>query len=292
MLFSYIKYSLILVCFAAGIQYSVFAQKQKPVPFRIILSSSMFQNAKPEDVEAATRILANELNKESTNLPDYQIEVCNNSSELQANLKTDFDLLYISPIEYLQLKKKFSIEPALVTETRNSFGDVYYLITNKSDNINELKDLKNKNINILSNNEEQSATLWLEKILRDNNLPNRNSFFKKIVYDNKPTNIVLPVYFKKTNAAIITSASYDLLSELNPQIKNQIQILVISKPFIRAIFCFDGRNKDEKRKKFLNDYMSQIHKGTYGRQITELYMVDKLIAFKKEYLDNILDLYK
>lgn len=281
-----------MVCFAAGIQYSVFAQKQKPVPFRIILSSSMFQNAKPEDVEAATRILANELNKESTNLPDYQIEVCNNSSELQANLKTDFDLLYISPIEYLQLKKKFSIEPALVTETRNSFGDVYYLITNKSDNINELKDLKNKSINILSNNEEQSATLWLEKILRDNNLPNRNSFFKKIVYDNKPTNIVLPVYFKKTNAAIITSASYDLLSELNPQIKNQIQILVISKPFIRAIFCFDGRNKDEKRKKFLNDYMSQIHKGTYGRQITELYMVDKLIAFKKEYLDNILDLYK
>ena len=281
-----------MVCFAAGIQYSVFAQKQKPVPFRIILSSSMFQNAKPEDVEAATRILANELNKESTNLPDYLIEVSNNSSELQANLKTDFDLLYISPIEYLQLKKKFSIEPALVTETRNSFGDVYYLITNKSDNINELKDLKNKSINILSNNEEQSATLWLEKILRDNNLPNRNSFFKKIVYDNKPTNIVLPVYFKKTNAAIITSASYDLLSELNPQIKNQIQILVISKPFIRAIFCFDGRNKDEKRKKFLNDYMSQIHKGTYGRQITELYMVDKLIAFKKEYLDNILDLYK
>jgi phosphonate transport system substrate-binding protein len=252
----------------------------------------MFQNARNEDIEAATKILAGELNKERKNAFDFEIVVCNNQTELNNNLKSQFDLLYISPIEYLQLKKNFDIEPALVTETNNNYGDIYYLITNKKENKNEIRDLRDGIVFVLSNTEKQAASLWLDKILRDNKLPVKSKFFKKINYENKATNVVLPVFFKKANASVVSSSSFELLSDLNPQIEKDAQILKSSKPFIRAIFCFDGRSKDEKRKKFLLEYMLKIHQGAYGKQITELYMVDKLILFKKEYLENILELYK
>jgi ABC-type phosphate/phosphonate transport system substrate-binding protein len=290
------KFSIYWVLFLLNLfflQNSIlYSQSFKDHPLRIVLSSSMFQNAKTEDIEAATKILAGELNKEKKNAFDFEIVVCNNQTELISNLKSQFDLLYISPIEYLQLKKNFDIEPALVTETNNNYGDIYYLVTSKKDNKNEIGDLKNGVVFILSKTDEQAASLWLDKILFDNKLPVKSKFFKKINFENKSTNVVLPVFFKKATASVISSSSFELLSELNPQIKKDAQILKTSKPFIRAIFCFDRRNKDEKRKKYLLEYMSNIHQGAYGKQITELYMVDKLIPFKQEYMNNILELYK
>jgi ABC-type phosphate/phosphonate transport system substrate-binding protein len=270
----------------------LFAQVSNEKEFRIILSSSMLQNSKPEDVAATTRILANEMNKERKDRLEFKILVSNEQDELSNYLKTPFDLTFVSPIEYLQLKKKISIEPALVTETNKSYGDVYYLITNKKDNIKELSELKDGIIFILANSNEQVSSLWLDKILRENKLPVKSKFFKKINYDNKATNVVLPVFFKKANASIVTEAAFDLLCELNPSIKKEASILKISEPYIRAIFCFDGRSKDEERKKFLSDYIANLHLGAYGKQLTELYMINRLVPFKESYLENIIELLK
>lgn len=284
--------ALLILNFVFDQNSLLLGQSAKSSPVRIILSSSMFQNIKSEDVEATTKILAGELNKERNDEFDFKIITSNNQEELDNSTKDNFDLLYISPIEYLKLKKKLSIEPGLVTQINNNYGDIYYLIANKGKNKNEIKELANCHIIVFSKTEDQVPSLWLDKILRDNQLPIRTKFFKKISFDNKATNVVLPVFFNKVDAAIVTAASYELLCELNPQIKKDMSILKISKPFIRALFCLDGRNIDEDKKKYLIDYISRIHKGTYGKQLTELYMFDKLIPFKNEYLQNILELYK
>jgi ABC-type phosphate/phosphonate transport system substrate-binding protein len=286
-------YFLILILnFVLDENSLLFGQSVKGSPVRIILSSSMFQNTKSEDVEATTKILAGELNKERRDEFDFKIITSNSQAELDNSAEDKFDLLYISPIEYLKLKKKFSIEPGLVTQINNNYGDIYFLITSKRKNIKEIKELVNCHIIVLSKTEDQVPSLWLDKILKDDHLPIKTKFFKKISFENKATNVVLPIFFNKVDAAIVTAASYELLCELNPQIKKDLSILKISKPFIRALFCLDGRSKNEDRKNYLIDYMSRIHQGTYGKQLTELYMFDKLIPFKKEYLDNILELYK
>jgi len=286
----YLLFALLISGFISS-EYS-YSQNFDEHTYRLIISSSMFQNAKSEDVEASTKILASELKKESQVKAKFDISVCESSEELIENLKSPFDLLYISPVEYLQLKKKFDLEPCMISEIENNFGDVYYLITHKSENKKSIKDLKNSTINILSNAEGQPASLWLEKLLRDNKLPAKNKFFKQIVLDYKTNNVVLPVFFKKVNAAIVTQSAFELICELNPKIKQETEILVRSEPMVRALFCYDGRNNNKERKEFLLEYLEQLHKSNHGKQVLSLYMVTRLLPYKQEYLNNILDLYK
>lgn len=288
-----LRYSVIIFLFGALFSSNnSFCQKDDDHVYRLIISSSMFQNTKPEDVEASTKILAAELNKGGKIRAEFEISVCENEKELLDSLKTQFDMLYISPIEYLKLKKKFSIQPSLVSEIDNNYGDIYYLITNKKENKKTLKEIKDGIIYILSSSEGQAPSLWLDNILKANNLPTQEKFFKQVNYDYKTTNVVLPVFFNKATAAIVTKSAFDLICELNPKIKTEAVIVLKSKPFPNALFCFDGRNKDEKRKNFLLKYLQELHKNNYGKQVLTLYMVDKLIPFKQEYLDNILELYK
>lgn len=269
-----------------------FAQKSEDNTFKMIISSSMFQNVKAEDVYASTKILASELKKDMKSNEQYEIFVCSSIDEILERIKTPFDVMYLSPIEYLKLKKKFDLEPVLISEIDNNYGDIYYLITNNSENIKSISDLKNSTINILSNADEQHPTIWLDKLLRENKLPVKNKFFKQINLDYKTNNVVLPVYFKKANAAIVTKSGFELICELNPNIKKEIQILNKSNPMMRAIFCFDGRNKDAERKKFLSDYLQKLHNNNHGKQILNLYMVKRIIPYKAEYIESILDLYK
>jgi hypothetical protein len=287
------KYLFILILILGFIinKFS-YSQKLDEHTYRLIISSSMFQNAKSEDVEASTKILAAELKKESKVKAKFDISVCKTLNEIVENIKTTFDMLYISPVEYLQLKKKFALEPSLISEIDNNYGDVYYLITYKIENKKSIKDLQNGVINILSNADDQPSTLWLDKLLRDNKLPVKEKFFKQIILDYKTNNVLLPVYFKKVMAAIVTKPAYELICELNPKIKQETEIIQSSEPMVRALFCFDSRNKNTERKEFLLDYMQKLHKSNYGKQVLSIYLVNKLIPFKQEYLDNILYLYK
>lgn len=293
MICNIIRYRAIILLLGVFFGHNIsYCQKYDDHVYRLIISSSMFQNTKPEDVEASTKILAAELNKNGNIKAKFEISVCENEKELLDSLKTQFDILYISPIEYLKLKKKFSIQPTLLSEIDNSYGDIYYLITNKKGNKKTLKDIKDGIIYVLSNSEGQAPSLWLDKILKDNNLPSQNKYFKQVNFDYKTTNVVLPVFFNKADAAIVTESAFNLICELNPKIKNEAIIVLKSKPFPNALFCSDGRSKDEERKNFLLKYLQELHKNNYGKQVLTLYMVDRLIPFKQEYLDNILELYK
>lgn len=269
-----------------------FSQKSEAPIFRAVISSSMFQNTKSEDIEAATKILASEMIKEDKVNAKYEITVCKTKEELQDNLKSTFDLLYISPTDFLDLKKKSDLEPLVIAEVDNDYGDVYYLITNKSENIKSIRDLKNGTINILSRSNNQPPTLWLDKILRDNKLPIKEKFFDQITYDYKTNNVLLPVFFKKSSAAIVTKSAFDLICELNPKVKQETEIILKSKPIVRSLFCADGKRKDQERKDFLYDYLKRVHKSNYGKQVLSLYMVTRLLPYKQEYLNNILELYK
>lgn len=268
------------------------AQKSEDNTFKLIISSSMFQNVKTEDVYASTKILASELKKDMKSNEQYEIIVCSSIDEILERIKTPFDVMYLSPIEYLKLKKKFDLEPALISEIDNNYGDIYYLITNKNENVKSIIDLKNSTINILSNADEQPPTIWLDKLLRENKLPAKHKFFKQVNLDYKSNNVVLPVYFKKTGAAIVTKSGFELICELNPHIKEEIIVIHKSNPMMRAIFCFDGRNNDAERKRFLSDYLQKLHASNHGKQILNLYMVKRIIPYKAEYIESILDLYK
>jgi ABC-type phosphate/phosphonate transport system substrate-binding protein len=264
----------------------------KGKPYRFMFSINLFHNIATEDALAVTKILIEKVKKNSNIEEAVEVEVCQSEQELVNAVKKGFDFILISSVEYKVLNKIGNIKPVLVNETQGTFGLVYYLITNKNNKIKKINDLKNGSIKILARTTGQVSSLWLDKILRDNKLPSKEKFFSNISFDYKPTNVVLPVFFNKVDAAIISKPSFEIMCELNPQILKQADIIEISDPMLFGIICFDTRSKDKKREQFLYNTLLSLTDDASGKQLLELFNVDRIIPFKEEYWQNFLKLYK
>lgn len=259
--------------------------------YKLIFSANLLQNMKIEDAIATTRILAKKIQQKMELKEDIEIVVAENFNDLLNEIKKPYDFILATGVETELIKRKHNIELVLVNETNGTYGFEYYLIVNKSKNFNSLNSLKNSKISILSKSELHTAPIWLDKLLRDEKLASKEKFFSEIIYDYKANNVLLPVFFNKMDAAIISKPAYELLCELNPQIKKQIKILLQSDNLIFGVISFDGRNKDAKRKEFMLDVLKTLHEENYGKQLLDLFMVEKIIPYKEEYWQKFMKLY-
>ena len=260
--------------------------------YRFIYSKELFCNTKTEDAIAVTKIFTEKVKKQNGIEDEAEIVICKNDEELIDATKTNFDFVLSTTVALVRLLKIGNVKPVLVNQTQGSYGFVYYLVTRKDKNINHLSDLKNRKLNILARSDGQTPSLWLEKILRDNKLPVKNRFFEEITFDYKPTNILLPVFFNKLDAAVITKESFDVMCELNPNIKKDLNILATSKTLLFGVLSFDTKSKNKEREKFIYDILTTMHNDADGRQFLSLFSLDKIIPYKEEYLTKFMELYK
>lgn len=260
--------------------------------YRFIYSKELFFNTKTEDAIALTKIFTEKIKKQKGIEDEAEIVICENDEELIDATKTNFDFVLSTTVTLVKLLKKGNVKPVLVNQTQGSYGFVYYLVTRKDKNLTHLSDLKNQRLNILARTDGQTPSLWLEKILRDNKLPVKNKFFGEIFFDYKPTNILLPVFFKKVDAAVITKESFDVMCELNPNIKKDLHILATSKTLLFGVLSFDTKSKNKEREKYIYDILTTMHNDADGRQFLSLFSLDKIIPYKEEYLSKFMELYK
>lgn len=260
--------------------------------YRFIYSKELFFNTKTEDAIALTKIFTEKVKKQNGIEDEAEIVICKNDEELIDATKTNFDFVLSTTVALVRLLKIGNVKPVLVNQTQGSYGFVYYLVTRKDKNINHLSDLKNRKLNILARSDGQTPSLWLEKILRDNKLPVKNKFFEEITFDYKPINILLPVFFNKLDAAVITKESFDVMCELNPNIKKDLNILATSKTLLFGVLSFDTKSKNKEREKFIYDILTTMENDADGRQFLSLFSLDKIIPYKEEYLTKFMELYK
>ena len=282
------SFTILIVSFLFN-AYQLYPQEKD---FRLIFSTNLLQNMKTEDAIATTKILAQNIQRKMKLEEEIKIEICNSVDEISESIKTPFDFILATTVETEILMRNNKLELTFVNETNSSVGFEFYLITKREQNFNDLKSLKDESIIILSKSNYNSASVWLDKLLRDSKLSVKETFFKAVNYDYKATNVVLPVYFNKTTAAIVSRPALELLFELNPQLKKSLNIINKSGPILFGVISFDGRSKDRKRKDFMCEILSSLHEDSYGKQLLDLFMVDKMLPFKDEYWQNYLNLYK
>lgn len=258
--------------------------------FRILFSLGSFHSAKPQDAKAISQIFRNHIKESEQRMEDLEIIVVEDSDEILRQAKTGFDLIIMTSKEYYDLKKTLPLEPTIINQTGGIVGYKYYLLVHKNENIKEVGQLKGSTINILGRAGQNASVLWINKLLKDKKLPNKEKFFKEINYDFKVTNIILPVFFNKVRAALVTEHGYKLVSELNPQISRDMHILVESDPIALGLGCMNALEKDPARKKFLTNVLLNLHKTNYGKQIFDFFGTDQIIPYKPEYMTEFLQL--
>lgn len=289
-----IKFLMLVLLFSAEVLGQTTQTKNMGTDdvYRIIFSLNIFHSAKPQEAEAVAQVLANHLKESEKFSLDVDIIIAVDREDILKKIQGGFDIIILSSQEYYELKNKIQIEPVFVNLTFGYPGYKYFLLVNKADGINDIKQLNGESILIQAREGQDSPRLWLDYLLEEKKLPEKRKFFKDIKYDNRINNVVLPVFFKKAKVSLVTEAGYRLVSDLNPQVGKDLKILYESNYIPFGVGCTNASKYDQERKKKVLDVLFDLHNNSYGKQILDLFATEKLTPFKAEYMLEYLKLKK
>ena len=95
---------------------------------------------------------------------------------------------------------------------------------------------------------------------------------------------VLPVFFGKIDACLVTQKGFKTMGELNPQVNRQLRVLASSPEFVPTGFFFRMGYPQAQQADCLAEF-TRVHTSTDGQQILTVFQTDRL----QEYPGSVLD---
>jgi len=279
-------YSLLIIVLNSNLSLS-----QKPDDdinyFQVGFSANVFRGVYLKDATAAAKVLTEFFLKKYNRV--YEVkphEVFSNIEELKRILKEqEFEVLVMHPSEYIQVKDLNLLEPIAVSWRNSSPYDSYYLLVHKDNNLRELQDLEGKTV-LVGSLEGNKAELWIDYLLRQKKLNEKEKFFSDIQLIDKPLSTILPVFFKTKDACIVDESSYNTVVELNPQIGRDLVTIEISEPLAIGLIGVRKSISDPQIKAEIKEAFLNLHNYEESRQYLTVFRIGKVMEFNEEYLKS------
>lgn len=286
------KCTIILILLIVVLQLK-FVRSQTPEDnvgnFQVAFSTNVFKGVYINDAIAGAKILTEALIEEYSRTK-YDVippTTFGNLEELENLLKSqEVEVYIIHATELIQIRKYNLIEPICAAVRNGSPYDIFYLLVNKNTSYKSLADLKNKRILIGSPFEGDMPVIWLENLLKQKKLKSKERYFSSIEYFDKALPAILPVFFNKADACIITKSLFDTVTELNPQIESGLTAIEISEPISIGIVALRKNISNPELKEDVHEAFINLHKNANGRQYLNIFRIESVIDFNEEYLES------
>jgi ABC-type phosphate/phosphonate transport system substrate-binding protein len=266
-------------------------ENRSPKVVKLGYSFRIFSDVDVRDVQVAMDMWARELNRivgapntspKSTLFQDTQTMV-------EAVRKQEIDVLSLASPDYLRMKEKLYIEPAFVAANQLSRGQQRLLLVRKDSGITRVSQLKDRTVSIQSRFRDDVPEIWLDTLLGSEGLSKSEKVFKQIRMVNKPSQAVLPLFFKQTECAVVSRSAFEILSALNPQLNEDLSVLASSKSLLGTLSCFH-KNCDESLKRRIAEVAPKLHESPSLKQMFFLLQVDRIVNFQPSFLDGLMEL--
>jgi hypothetical protein len=133
------------------------------------------------------------------------------------------------------------------------------------------------------------APVWLGELLAANNLPRMDLFFSNQLLRDNVAQVVLPVFFRRMDAACLARKHFETAVEMNPQLGRDLLALAISPKLVPITLSFQ-KNCKPADKELLIGAISRMSTLTAGQQIVALYQSRTLVLRPVSCMDVTLDL--
>ncbi|KPA15044.1 ABC transporter substrate-binding protein, partial [Candidatus Magnetomorum sp. HK-1] len=132
----------------------------------------------------------------------------------------EIDIASTSSVDYIRLKKTLDIE-LLYTRIKNGkLKDSYYVLGRKDANISTISQLKGKRI--ILNKSDILGKYYLNTLLLKEFQKEIPDIFSSIDYQEKSSQNLYSLFFGKADVCVVFKNTFDLLCDLNPQIKESV----------------------------------------------------------------------
>ena len=259
-------------------------------PFRLAFTSSMFTELNENDARAAMKVWFMTVAQEQGITVDPDPNIHRTVEDLIRFARGNpVDGFGVTTPEYLALSREMSFDLFATGSTEGRITEEYLLLVRKDRGFDRLDQLAGRTLGVVDNPRMSLALIWLDTVLLEAKLKRSSDFFRQVTPDRKVSQAVLPVFFGKIEACLVTRDCFEVMSELNPQLKQQLRILNASPPLMPAGFFFLKDSKSASRTRIL-DAITRLGDTPAGRQIIELAQAEKIDGYEIHCLDKSLEL--
>jgi ABC-type phosphate/phosphonate transport system substrate-binding protein len=256
---------------------------------KVGFSARVFPNVDQRDAKVAMELWTRELARGLGFRTQPQTVIFQRPADLlEAVNNGEMTVVTLPATEYLQIKDKAQMAPAIVEASNEGLSRRFVLIVSSDSGIRAMAGLRGKSLSIPSSTKYSASHLWLDVQLFKAGLEDRNSFFRE-VKESPAFQSIMGVFFKKADAAIVSRTALETSKSLNAQIANRITIIAESKSLIGDITCIPSSN-DDRMKRAIENAALHLHESATGRQMFTLFQVERTIPFKQIYLDGLIEL--
>ena len=259
------------------------------VTMRIGFTQSCFVGINQSDAEAAFKVFLLTVGQRYGYNVKSQTTIYSDDALFEKAIRDrSINLAIVDSWKYLAMNVGNFVKPTFVTVDQGRVGNKYLLLSRGGGKINSLAELRGGHLLKLETTNASTGIFWFETLLQTKNLGASRSFLGSLETVGKPSAALLPVFFGKKDACLVTQSSFDVVRELNPQIGKDLQELASSELFTDIVICLSHDDwTSDKGKADLTKALGELHLEPAGQQILSLFKINQLIPFEEPYLDSV-----
>ncbi len=264
------------------------------IQVRIILSTGALTDINVNDATAAFRVWLRELGRRLNVPVTKDAMILSSLQEIARELDRHSNhLVSLSLPEYLSFDAERFTRSIYLTKSGSdgSAGHRYFLLVRENGPIQELGDLRGKKLVHYENRETTMAQDWLEYQLAEAGQVGSTELLKSYTKDSDLSKSVLGVFFGKVDACLVSDRSFDLLCELNPQLRLKLKVLAKS-PVIVSGAMFTQMGYDSQLEIQISRSLEMLGDDVAGKQILTMFRTDSVYHADISDLQDSIDLYK
>jgi phosphonate transport system substrate-binding protein len=240
---------------------------------RIAVSESVAGEVNDNDLRAAIKTWAEAVARQTGVRIDA--ELCTSGQLVQRVRNRQVDAFSTNVLEFARVAG-YADHELVVDETQFPDGEEYVLLVHQSGGIRSLADLRGRTLLLDRSTRACLAGIWLDTLLGSAHLGAMDTFLGRLESSPKLSRVVLPVFFRQTDACLVTRRGYDTMCDLNPQLAKQLHPLAVSPKLVTTFLAFHKDSPAETRRRFLAA-VTDLHKTVAGRQALMLFGSTRLV---------------
>ena len=269
--------------------YATFAQSDVQ-PFRVGFSSTMFSDVNENDAKAAIKTWAQTVARESGIEADPDPCILTGLTDLTSALRSKkVDMVAILTEEYRALSSAVQLNSFFWGYVGGRPEAEIVLLVHRDSGIGNVEDLRGRSLITYLNPGAWFATRWLNSVLLEKGLRPTAEFLGLVSQKTRLSNVVLPVFFRQSDACLVTRTGFDTINELNPQIGKTLKILAVSPKIVPTMLCFRADYVPVCKDKILAG-LRDLHLSPAGQQVLTVFRCEKLEEIPADGLQGTLDL--
>ncbi|MFB3778419.1 MAG: phosphate/phosphite/phosphonate ABC transporter substrate-binding protein [Bryobacteraceae bacterium] len=241
-------------------------------PFRMVVSVNLMVSVNENDARAALKVWAGTVEKQLGMGIDFRRGVLVTREQLlHAVRRGEVEGFAATVLDYLQVADYADQSLLVLDEVYATRGEEYLILAHQESGIRSFRDLRGRKLTIYGNPTMCLAPAWLRILANELGAGRIEGFLSAITQDtNLSRGVVLPVFFRRADACMVTRRMYETLCELNPQLQRQLCIVETSPKLVPIVMAFQKDSTPDRRRRFAQALLS-LPDSPVGQQLIALF---------------------